>query len=95
MQQHDLRHRLYAKSVLRTGQQMPALPLADLFGHEWLLAHQTHHKMLQRFFVTGTTNEFNLTVDPRKSKQQFYTWHRMHSLVHARIDQVFNSVVRS
>lgn len=95
MARHALRHRLYAKALLRKGVVGPALPIADAFGREWLLAHQAHHRILNQYFVPGSTNLYNLTVDPMADQSQFYAWMRAHNLMHLRIDRKFNSVVRS
>lgn len=90
---HDIRHRTLRKELSRRGSTLMPAPLAAKPTQEWHRVHYLTHMALLRTTQPDPSISANtLSADPTDSEVLFYNWHRMHNLLHQRLDQALQVV---
>lgn len=90
---HAFRHSTLRKALSRRGSSIQPVPLTGELDLEWVRLHYLHHASLLRYMHPDPTVSVNtLSADPTTSEALFYNWHRMHNLLHQRLDQALKVV---
>lgn len=85
---HAQRHRVLRKAVSRLGPSLSGMPLDGPESHEWFGRHGLVHQGLLRFMQPDPSVSINVLMDtPWNTEQGFYAWHKIHNLLHSRLDQ--------
>jgi hypothetical protein len=85
---HGTRHETLRKALSRNGISLSPAPLFSQVSLEWVRLHYLHHMGLLRLIIPDRSiSSQALSADPMGSEAQFQNWHRMHNLLHTRLDQ--------
>lgn len=90
---HAIRHGTYRKALSRSGTALLPAPLFGKPTTEWVRLHYLAHMAYLRAMQPDDSISVNtLSADPTTSETLFYNWHRMHNLLHQRLDQALQVV---
>lgn len=90
---HDIRHRTYRGALSRLNNALLPAPLASEVDHRWVALHYLQHMAFVRFMTPDpSVSAQTLSMLPTVSEELFYNWHRIHNLLHQRLDQALGVV---
>lgn len=85
---HAVRHSTYRKAASLLGIAIADGPFTSEPDDDWFGRHMSAHQALQ--ILAAPDNSVDLTAlsaNTWASAQEFYDWHRMHNLIHLRLDE--------
>lgn len=91
---HDIRHRTLRKAASLAGVTIMQNSFGGTLDTSWFRRHLMAHLALEHIQPIGHAMSSNaLGIKGWDTEQDFYHWHLVHSLIHARLDQLYGTVV--